>query len=144
MTNNLSFDHTYDNVLGHVVAKDAATDGLSAYCLLDNGRKTYAIPAIKKVICNPPATIILWEDGSKTVVKCCEADIYDSEKGFAMAVIKKLCGNDSATFHRLFKTWMPTCNEVRCYADNVVIGTVIKNLAQTIFQGGNHDGNKRL
>lgn len=63
------------------------------------------IPGIAKVIYNPPATIILWEDETKTVVKCCETDIYDPEKGFAMAVIKKLCGNKSAPFHRLFKTW---------------------------------------
>lgn len=65
----------------------------------------YLIPEIRKVIYNPPATIILWEDETKTVVKCCETDIYDPEKGFAMAVIKKLCGNTSAPFHRLFKTW---------------------------------------
>lgn len=63
------------------------------------------VPEIRKVIYNPPATIILWEDETKTVVKCCETDIYDMEKGFAMAVIKKLCGNASAPFHRLFKTW---------------------------------------
>lgn len=66
----------------------------------------YLIPDIAKVIYNPPATIILWEDETKTVVKCCETDIYDPEKGFAMAVIKKLCGNDSALFHKLFKTWV--------------------------------------
>lgn len=65
----------------------------------------YLIPGITKVIYNPPATIILWEDETKTVVKCCETDIYDPEKGFAMAVIKKLCGNESVPFHRLFKTW---------------------------------------
>ena len=63
------------------------------------------VPEIRKVIYNPPATIIFWEDETKTVVKCCETDIYDREKGFAMAVIKKLCGNTSAPFHRLFKTW---------------------------------------
>lgn len=63
------------------------------------------VPGIAKVIYNPPATIILWEDETKTVVKCCKTDIYDPEKGFAMAIIKKLCGNTSAPFHRLFKTW---------------------------------------
>lgn len=66
-------------------------------------KEKYAIPSIKKVIYNPPATIVYWGDGTKTVVKCCEADIYDAEKGFAMAVIKKLCGNESAPFHKLFK-----------------------------------------
>ena len=68
-------------------------------------KEKYAIPSIKKVIYNPPATIVYWCDGTKTVVKCCEADIYDTEKGFAMAVIKKLCGNEPAPFHKLFKTW---------------------------------------
>lgn len=67
-------------------------------------KEKYAIPSIKKVIYDPPATIVYWGDGTKTVVKCCEADIYDAEKGFAMAVIKKLCGNESAPFHKLFKT----------------------------------------
>lgn len=79
--------------------------------VIDNSKKEntmtekYAIPSIKKVIYNPPATIVYWGDGTKTVVKCCKADIYDAEKGFAMAVIKKLCSNESALFHKLFKTW---------------------------------------
>ncbi len=74
--------------------------------MIQNQNHGYLIPGIAKVIYNPPATIILWEDETKTVVKCCETDIYDPEKGFAMAVIKKLCGNTSAPFHRLFKTWV--------------------------------------
>lgn len=74
--------------------------------IIQNQNHGYRIPGIAKVIYNPPATIILWEDETKTVVKCCETDIYDPEKGFAMAVIKKLCGNTSAPFHRLFKTWV--------------------------------------
>lgn len=82
---------------------------LSPICDKENKENTmkekYAIPSIKKVIYNPPATIVYWGDGTKTVVKCCEADIYDAEKGFAMAVIKKLFGNESAPFHKLFKTW---------------------------------------
>ena len=50
---------------------------------------------IDRVIFNDPATIILWKDGSKTVVKRSYDDIWDSEKGFCMAVIKKLYGNTS-------------------------------------------------
>lgn len=82
----------------------------------------YLIPGIVKVIYNPPATIILWEDETKTVVKCCETDIYDPEKGFAMAVIKKLCGNKSAPFHRLFKTWRLELPEI----DIGGIGSLLK------------------
>jgi hypothetical protein len=48
---------------------------------------------IEKVIFNNPATIILWKDGTKTVVKCSENDGYDPEKGLAMAICKKALGN---------------------------------------------------
>ena len=49
--------------------------------------------AIKDVIFNPPATIILWMDGTKTVVKDQGEVFYDPEKGMAMAVAKKTFGN---------------------------------------------------
>jgi hypothetical protein len=61
---------------------------------------------IKKVIFNDPATIILWKDGTKTVVKCAEGETYDPEKGFAMAFIKYHMGNDNQ-FHKMFKKYMP-------------------------------------
>jgi hypothetical protein len=46
---------------------------------------------VKRVIFSPPATVVLWADGSKTIVKVHDED-YDEEKGFAMAVCKKLYG----------------------------------------------------
>lgn len=49
-------------------------------------------PGIKKVIFNSPATIILWNDGTKTVSKCHNEE-FDKEKGFAMAVAKKTVGS---------------------------------------------------
>lgn len=49
-------------------------------------------PKPKKVIFNDPATIIYWNDGTKTVVKCHD-EKFDPEKGFAMAVTKKMFGN---------------------------------------------------
>ena len=51
------------------------------------------IPEVKKIIFNDPATIVYWEDGTKTVVKCQEGDYFDPEKGFAMAFLKKCWGN---------------------------------------------------
>lgn len=50
---------------------------------------------IDRVIFNDPATIIIWKDGSKTVVKRSDDDIWDPEKGFCMAIIKKLYGRTS-------------------------------------------------
>ena len=57
---------------------------------------------IKKVIFNDPATIILWKDGTKTVVKVKPGEKFDKWTGFAMACMKKLKGND---FHAFFRHW---------------------------------------
>ena len=64
---------------------------------------------IKKVIFNKPATIVFWSDGTKTVVKCGERDIYDPEKGLAMAIAKKALGNEG-NYYELFKKWLPKEN----------------------------------
>lgn len=109
----------------------------------------YLIPGIAKVIYNPPATIILWSDKTKTVVKCCENDIYDSEKGFAMAVIKKLCGNDSALFHKLFKTWVLESEDapeksvppINISIDGFDPAKQLKDMINRIFGVGGSDGN---
>ena len=61
---------------------------------------------IKKVIFNDPATIVFWNDGSKTVVKCQEGDIFDPEKGLAMAISKRAFG-DKGNFNDVFKKWVP-------------------------------------
>lgn len=65
---------------------------------------------IKGVIFNNPATIILWEDGTKTVVKCGKNDTYDPEKGMAMAICKKLMGN-KGNYNNVFKKWLKEAGE---------------------------------
>ena len=61
--------------------------------------------SIKKVIFNDPATIVLWSDGTKTVVKCDERDEFDPEKGLAMAICKKHFGG--GFYNDIFKKWIP-------------------------------------
>ena len=61
---------------------------------------------IKTVIFNGPATIVLWEDGTKTVVKCSERDTLDPEKGLAMAIAKKALGN-RGKYYETIKKWLP-------------------------------------
>ena len=52
------------------------------------------VPNVEQVIFNDPATIVFWEDGSKTVVKCSEEfEDYDKEKGLAFCFLKKLYGD---------------------------------------------------
>lgn len=48
---------------------------------------------IKKIMYKPPATIIFWNDGTKTVAVCEKEDTYNRELGFALCVLKKKYGN---------------------------------------------------
>ncbi len=52
-------------------------------------------PDVKRVIYNGPKTIILWADGTKTIVSCGEDENYDYYTGFCAAVVKKLFGSTS-------------------------------------------------
>ena len=59
---------------------------------------------IKDAIFNNPATIVLWEDGTKTVVKA-ENEEFDPEKGLAMAIAKKALGNNY-DYYDIFKKYV--------------------------------------
>lgn len=61
--------------------------------------------AIKSVIFAPPATIVYWSDGSKTVVKCSEKDVFDPEKGLAMAIAKR-CGGNKGSYYKEIQSWV--------------------------------------
>ena len=69
-------------------------------------KKAMVLDSIKRVIFNDPATIILWDDGSKTVVKCAKDEKFDPEKGFAMAIAKKAMGNEG-WYYDIFKAYLP-------------------------------------
>ena len=81
------------------------------------------IPEIKNVIFNDPATIVFWENGTKTVVKCQDGDEFDPEKGLAMAVAKKAYGNKGSYCNKL-KKWLPkeepvdTNSSLQCTPDD--------------------------
>jgi len=47
----------------------------------------------KRIICSPPCTIILWDDNTKTVVKCVNGDKYNADVGIAFCILKKAMGN---------------------------------------------------
>ena len=80
----------------------AARDFLNSIYGINSSR----IPEIKNVIFNDPATIIFWEDGTKTVVKCQDGDEFDPEKGLAMAIAKKAYGNKGGYCNKM-KKWLP-------------------------------------
>lgn len=62
-------------------------------------------PMIDDVIFNDPATIVFWDDGTKTVVKCQEGDVYSKETGLAMAMLKRYMGNDN-TYNKEINAWL--------------------------------------
>lgn len=74
---------------------------LEGYCGLSNNIDD----GIKQVIFNPPATVVIWNDGTKTIVKSQEGDTYSKEIGLAMAISKKYFGN-KGNFNDIFKIWI--------------------------------------
>ena len=85
------------------LAKDAMDD-----LPVTQPNSTKLVPT--KVIFNKPATIVIWNDGSKTVVKCQKGkngkyEKYDKEKGLALCYMKRMCNNQS-NFNNLFAKWI--------------------------------------
>jgi hypothetical protein len=65
---------------------------------------------IKNVYFNDPVTVVLWADGTKTLVKCQDGDLYSKESGLAIAIAKKALGN-KGNFNKVFKKWIPEYNQ---------------------------------
>lgn len=77
---------------------------------------------IENVIFNPPATIVFWSDHSKTIVKAdYDYESYDPEKGIAMAIAKKLMGDNKGKYYELFKHWRNKWDEQNKTKVNVEI-----------------------
>lgn len=86
---------------------------------------------IKDVKFNGPATIVFWIDGTKTVVKCSENDVFDQEKGLAMAMIKKMSGNVNS-YHKIFKKWCKEDEE----EGTIFSYTLLEETFEKLFKGG--------
>ena len=55
----------------------------------------WGIPDVRRIIFNDPATIVFWEDDTKTVVKCMAGEKFERYAGFAAACMKKMFGSTS-------------------------------------------------
>ena len=110
-------DNTYaqaiaDYVSNYISGKNNLTTGdrATAKCLINSIYGSVSMPTdtvfLKNVIYNDPATIAFWSDGTKTVVKAQPGDIFDPEKGLAMVIAKKACGN-TGNYYNGFKDWLP-------------------------------------
>lgn len=84
---------------------------------------------IKDVIFNPPATIVLWMDGTKTVVKDQGEVFYDPEKGMAMAVAKKAFGNNG-NYYNQFKKYIDIWEEKQEESTSSYGNTILENIIE--------------
>lgn len=92
---------------------------------------TNVLPKIKDVIFAPPATIVMWSDNTKTVVKA-ENEDYDPEKGLAMAISRKALGNKH-DYYNVFERWLKKYEKDQPYAPvtfNVGISGGFKKAAE--------------
>lgn len=122
-SNNTDTDEIYDALKHGMISQDLAKSMLNAkygaktcnyadYYGKKNAHNTERSTEmnnrmfrIKKVIFDGPATIIMWEDNTKTVVKCQEGDVYSKEAGMALCFMKKALGNKS-NFNNTFDKWI--------------------------------------
>ena len=89
-------------------------------------------PEIKNVIFNPPATIVFWDDGSKTVVKAQNGEMFDPEKGLAMAIAKKHFDNKGHYFEEI-KKWTEK------YEESLLTASSIQKAIEERIKDGTHD-----
>lgn len=75
---------------------------MSAIVLPTDQSEFWGVPTIKKVIFNPPATIVIWADGKKTVVKA-HNEPFDPEKGLAMAISNHILSLAGVNPHSFFR-----------------------------------------
>lgn len=75
------------------------------YPWVSSGNRSVRLMYPDRIVFNPPATIVFWKDGTKTVVKCAKGEKFDPYTGFCYAFtehflgsishIKKLCQKSS-------------------------------------------------
>lgn len=107
-TKNSSIIISPNNISCYHYDPDHSIDA-TRYCVNDMINSNYCLKnstIIKKVIFNNPRTIVIWGDNTKTIVKKEKDDIWDPEKGLAMAIVKKYFGKTS-----IIKKWTEKLSE---------------------------------
>ena len=82
---------------------------------------------VKKVILNGDVTIVLWNDGTKTIVRRDKNDVYDPEKAILACMAKKLYENTG-----IFNEPIEDAIEKYSFSDKVLLQRLLKNQQQQI------------
>lgn len=91
--------YTEEEIVSAFASYDTRTS-YSRYCKndIDTTKKlTYRVPTPKKIIFNEnyQVTVVLWEDGTKTIVRCAENTTPDPYAAYCAAFAKKCYGSNS-------------------------------------------------
>lgn len=99
-----------NNSIGTVESFDVSADsGLTAAIRINPFEDLVHVryeQQIERVHFSGPCTVVIWKDGSKTIVRCGGNDQFDPEKGLAMAIAKKALGNNGR-YYDIFKKYLP-------------------------------------
>ena len=71
-------------------------------CTFPNVQNIKKITKHKKIVFNDPATIVIWRDGTKTIVKCTKGEVFNKEKGILMAYFKKFSNMSGTQLGKFF------------------------------------------
>lgn len=61
---------------------------------------------ITQVEYRQPVTIVFWSDGTKTLARCSENDIYSAEAGLMVCVMKKVFNSNFTK--KMLNDWLPS------------------------------------
>lgn len=93
--NPLSFDYPIGFEITGNLYTDKVIDELNRVIRGDNTKiQNKKVPMPKKYIINHGATVLIWEDGKKTVVKRCKDDEFNKRLGFLTAFFQHYCRNE--------------------------------------------------
>lgn len=127
---------------------DPFSNGWNAAMKLQASQPTSrCLPMPVNVIFHNPATIVFWDDGDKTVVKCQPGDTFSAEAGLTAAMLKKYMGNDN-TFNKVINEWLARASYASVPAlpeatekpmDGIILLLLALVLIYTVGSGGDDD-----
>lgn len=120
--------------------EDYHTDGIT-YIITAKGRMSFDDDknpfGIKSVVFNGPATIVFWNDGTKTVVKCADGEIYNKRTAIMWAIMKKAYGNSSKVnkaFDELIEGDEVASDNVNDdFSANPSLSSAVKNFVNSMY-----------
>lgn len=108
----MEIDHLNSEILRQYCLPTELCKPNTVACIKEEKNMNYDVRSnIKDVIFSDRVTVVLWKDGTKTMVRAGENDRYDPEKGFAMAVAKKMFGN-KGNYYEVFKKYVPVTDYI--------------------------------